>query len=201
MGAYLGAAQSFMSLLRGMSPEASYAAFCDQDDVWLPDKLEVAVSGIEHFEGPAMYCSAVTLVTEDLAEVKVHRRCVRGPSFDNVLVENIATGYTIVLNRPGIDPLASRNPTKVVMHDAWCHLVIAGCGEVVYDCRPYVLYRLHRGNAVGVGRTLWQEWSRRARRQLRIGQRSCAYRAGATIAAGVRPPASPGIRAYTRGVS
>jgi len=170
MGAHLGAAQSFMSLLRSVSPETAYVAFCDQDDVWLPDKLEAAVSGIEHFEGPAMYCSAVTLVTEDLAEVRVHRRCVRGPSFENALVENIATGCTIVLNRPAVDLLASQQPKKLVMHDAWCYLVVAGCGEVVYDRLPHALYRLHRANTVGVGTTLWAEWSGRAKRQLEQGQ-------------------------------
>lgn len=95
MGAHAGAAQSFMSLLRGVNSDVSYAAFCDQDDVWLPDKLDIGVSRIQHLNGPAMYCSAVILVTEDLAEVKVHRRCVRGPSFENALAENIATGCTI----------------------------------------------------------------------------------------------------------
>jgi glycosyltransferase involved in cell wall biosynthesis len=170
LGAHLGAAQSFMSLLRSVNREVSYVAFCDQDDVWLPDKLEVAISGIGHLQGPAMYCSAVTLVTEDLAEVKVHRRCVRGPSFENALVENIATGCTIVLNRPAIDLLASHKPKKLVMHDAWCYLVVAGCGEVVYDSLPHVLYRLHRTNTIGVGTTVWKEWSGRAKRQLEQGK-------------------------------
>jgi glycosyltransferase involved in cell wall biosynthesis len=170
MGAHRGAAQSFMSLLRGVSPEASYAAFCDQDDVWLPEKLEVAVTRLAQREGPAMYCSAVTLVTEDLAELKVHRRCVRGPSFENALVENVATGCTIVLNRPAVDLLSSQRPTKLVMHDAWCYLVVAACGEVVYDPAPHVLYRLHGGNTVGVGTNLWKEWSGRVKRQLDQGK-------------------------------
>lgn len=170
MGTHVGAAQSFMSLLRGVNQATCYAAFSDQDDVWLPDKLETGVSGIEHLDGPAMYCSAVTLVTEDLAEVKGHGRCVRGPSFENALVENIATGCTIVLNRSAIDLLASRSPKRLVMHDAWCYLVVAGCGEVVYGQLPHVLYRLHGSNAVGVGTTLWAEWSGRFRRHLEQGK-------------------------------
>jgi hypothetical protein len=56
------------------------------------------------------------------------------------------------------------------MHDAWCYLVVAGCGRVVYDPQPYVLYRLHRSNAVGVGPTRWAEWSGRAARQVRDGR-------------------------------
>lgn len=173
MGAHLGAAQSFMALLRSVSPASSYAAFCDQDDVWAPDKLAVAVGALDDLEEPgrpALYCSAVTLVREDLTEIKVHRRCTRGPSFENALVENVATGCTIVVNRPAIDLLSRRRPEHLLMHDAWCYLVVAGCGEVVYDRVPHVLYRLHQANTVGVGTTLWSEWSGRVRRQLEQGK-------------------------------
>ncbi len=152
-GANLGAGNSFLTLLRTASPSASYAAFCDQDDVWLPGKLSVAVSALEPFDGPTLYCSAVNLVGEDLTYIRVHRRCVKRPSFENALVENIATGCTIVLNRPAIDLLASRVPKDFLMHDAWSYLVVAGCGYVVYDPRPQVLYRLHRSNTIGVGQT------------------------------------------------
>ena len=170
-GANLGAGNSFLTLLRTASPSASYAAFCDQDDVWLPGKLSAAVSALAAFDGPTLYCSAVNLVREDLKFIRVHRRCVRRPSFENALVENIATGCTIVLNRPAIDLLASRVPKDFLMHDAWSYLVVAGCGYIVYDPRPQVLYRLHGSNTVGVGQTHWAEWSGRARRQLRDGRR------------------------------
>jgi glycosyltransferase involved in cell wall biosynthesis len=170
VGTNIGAAQSFMTLLREVSPDANYAAFCDQDDVWLPEKLSSAVDTVQGVEGPGLYCCAVRLVSESLSEIKVHRPCVRGPSFENALVENIATGCTIVLNRAAIELLASRAPRTLLMHDAWCYLVVAGCGSVVYDPHPHVLYRLHASNAIGVGRTLWAEWSGRAARQLREGR-------------------------------
>ncbi len=170
VGPNLGAARSFMTLLRAVSADADYAAFCDQDDVWLPGKLPAAVAALQEVDGPGLYCCAVRLVNESLSEIKVHRRCPRGPSFENALVENIATGCTIVLNRAAIDLLASPIPQKFVMHDAWCYLVVSGCGRVVYDPQPYVLYRLHGSNSVGVGPTFWTEWSGRAARQVRQGR-------------------------------
>jgi glycosyltransferase involved in cell wall biosynthesis len=169
-GPNLGAGTSFLTLLGSVSPASSYAAFCDQDDVWLPGKLSAGVSALQPFKGPALYCAAVNLVGEDLSAIRLHRRCVRSPSFENALVENIATGCTIVLNRPAIDLLVARVPKDFLVHDAWCYLVVAGCGHVVYDPRPWVLYRLHQSNTIGVGRTLWAEWSGRARRQLRDGR-------------------------------
>lgn len=125
-----------------------------------------ALEDLKSPERPELYCSAVTLVREDLTEINVHRRCTRGPSFENTLVENIATSCTIVLNRPAIGLLSRRRPEHLLMHDAWCYLVVAGCREVVYDRVPHVLYRLHQANSVRVGTTLWSAWSGRARRQL-----------------------------------
>ncbi len=168
-GVNQGAGKSFLGLLRSVSATAQFAAFCDQDDVWLPGKLSAAVASLQGFQGPALYCSAVCLVREDLTEIRVHRRCTRGPSFENALVENIATGCTIVLNRQAIDLLSARAPASFLMHDAWCYLVVAGCGQIIYDPRPQVLYRLHSSNTIGVGQTLWGEWSGRASRQLAEG--------------------------------
>ncbi|MHB1973902.1 MAG: glycosyltransferase family 2 protein [Acidimicrobiales bacterium] len=168
-GPNIGAARSFLTLLSSVDPGAAYAAFCDQDDVWLPGKLSRAVAALGAVRGPALYCSAVQLVGEDLSPAGLHRRCVRGPSFANALVENVATGCTIVLNRPAIDLLARHLPADLLMHDAWCYLVLAGCGRVLYDPEPSVLYRLHGSNAVGVASTLWADWYSRARRHAATG--------------------------------
>lgn len=168
-GANIGAARSFFMLLSSVDPAAAYAAFCDQDDVWLPGKLSSAVAALEAVRGPALYCSAIHLVCEDLSPAGLHRRCVRGPSFANALVENVATGCTIVLNRPAINLLTRHLPADLLMHDAWCYLVLAGCGRVLYDPKPGVLYRLHGSNAVGVANTLWAEWYGRACRHAATG--------------------------------
>ena len=60
-GDNLGWAMSFMHLLIHAQPDADYYAFCDQDDIWLPDKLSRAVSMIEQQEQECvLYCSNVT---------------------------------------------------------------------------------------------------------------------------------------------
>lgn len=169
-GSNIGPTGSFLALLGDVRPSASYAAFCDQDDVWNKEKLEVATDVLDGVEGPTLYCSAVELATPELEPITVHRRCVRGPAFANALVENIATGCTIVFNRPAIDLIASRPPQRAVMHDAWSYLVVSGCGTVIYDPQPRVLYRLHEENAVGVATNLASEVAQRIRRQLRSGR-------------------------------
>jgi glycosyltransferase involved in cell wall biosynthesis len=172
VGENVGAAQSFLALLRSVRPTTAYAAFCDQDDIWLPGKLSRAVGALSALGGPALYCSAVDLVSADLAPIGRHNRCRRGPSFDNALTENIATGCTIVLNRKAIDLLSQQVPSDLVMHDAWCYLVVAGCGTVTHDPTPTVLYRCHPSNAVGVYPSLVGQWSQRAKRHLSKGSLS-----------------------------
>lgn len=169
-GERLGAARSFLTLLGEVDPRADYVAFCDQDDVWLPGKVSAALAALADRTGPAMYCSAVELVDENLAHVGIHRRCIRGPSFQNALVENVATGCTIVLNRPAVELLSLALPGAALMHDWWSYLVISGCGQVVYDPRSFVQYRLHDTNTVGVSTTFVDAWRGRVRRQLETGQ-------------------------------
>jgi glycosyltransferase involved in cell wall biosynthesis len=165
-GANLGLPDTFFRLLDESSDEADLWALSDQDDVWLPEKLSRAVSRLSHVEGPALYCARVAVVDEALRPLYLHELPWRGPSFANALVQNIALGCTIVLNRKARDLLRGRWPQECVMHDAWMYLVVAGCGMVVYDHEPVVLYRQHSANAVGVGTGRLTRLRGRIRRQL-----------------------------------
>ena len=46
LGPQKGFAQNFLSLACDTSIKADYYAFCDQDDVWLPEKLSIALEHI-----------------------------------------------------------------------------------------------------------------------------------------------------------
>ncbi|GLV23527.1 glycosyl transferase family 2 [Sphingobium sp. TomMM35A] len=149
-GPNLGVSASFLQLLR-TAPDADYYAFCDQDDVWLPDKLARAVTALAHEEGPALYCSNMTLVDADLGIIGVpspHRDL----RFEHLLFENFATGCTILLN-PAARALINNCPPAngaIMMHDWWCALIVSALGRVHYDPQPRILYRQHGGNVVGL---------------------------------------------------
>jgi glycosyltransferase involved in cell wall biosynthesis len=165
-GENLGLPQAFFQLLDDASDDAELWALADQDDVWLPNKLGRAVGRLSGIGGPALYCARVVVVDEALEPLYLHELPWRGPSFANALVQNIALGCTIVINREARDLLRGRWPDSCVMHDAWMYLVIAGCGVVVYDHEPVVLYRQHGGNTVGMGRGPASRLAGRLRRQL-----------------------------------
>ncbi|HFO5729199.1 TPA: glycosyltransferase, partial [Escherichia coli] len=60
-GSNIGVTKSFFTLLEQVD-SYDYYAFCDQDDVWLDDKISSAVTMMKDSEGPVLYCSAYTLV-------------------------------------------------------------------------------------------------------------------------------------------
>ena len=149
-GPRLGAIDNFFTLLKTPDSESEYFAFCDQDDVWLPDKLERAVEAIREYPGnqPVMYCSKVEFVDENLRHLG-YSKAPKAPSFSNALVENIAIGCTVVLNRRARDLICTKLPQTALMHDWWCYLVVSAFGRVIYDNRPGIKYRQHANNVTG----------------------------------------------------
>lgn len=152
LGPKEGFASNFLSLLQHCDPTIQYAAFADQDDVWLPHKLEYAVKILRHERGPAIYCGRTIIVDKELRIQGLSPVFSKPPSFSNALVQSIAGGNTMVLNFSAKDLLAEAATFlgSVVSHDWWAYQLITGAGgNVIYDKVPAVLYRQHDGNAVG----------------------------------------------------
>ncbi|ATI40717.1 hypothetical protein CBW24_00935 [Pacificitalea manganoxidans] len=160
-----GHAANFMHLL-GQAPPGP-VAFCDQDDVWFPDKLDRAMRALAPLgDRPGMYCGRSCVTAADLSPTHLSRLPRLPPSFGNALVQSLAGGNTIVLNRAGADLLRRCLPrTAPAAHDWWAYQVMTGCnGSVLYDPQPALAYRQHGGNAVGDNRAL----SARAKRGLAL---------------------------------
>ena len=163
-GQKLGAIASFFLLLQNASRNCEYFAFADQDDVWLPEKVERAVLALHRYaKEPAMYCSRLEYVDEGLRHLG-YSRIPKRPSFTNALVENIAPGCTVVLNRCARDLICERLPQNPPHHDWWCYLVVSAFGKVIYDERPSIKYRQHANNVIGGTASPWALFERRAAR-------------------------------------
>ena len=151
-GPNLGFARSFFSLLETVPIDATLIMLSDQDDVWLPGRIQRAARLLGSCDGPALYCSRLHLVDEALRPIGLSSPWPRGPSFANALAENIVTGCTVALNRAALAlTLRVGDPALIHFHDWWMYLVISAFGTVVADPRPTVLYRQHGSNVVGRG--------------------------------------------------
>jgi hypothetical protein len=154
---HLGVGASFLRLLASVPENVSFAAFADQDDVWLPDKLRRACDRLAQVPDgvPAMACGRQTLVDQALLPIGLSPLPARQLGFQNAIVQNVATGCTIVLNRAARQLVLDMPPFAGALHDWWCYLVIAAVGgRVVFDAKPNILYRQHAGNVVGARRNL-----------------------------------------------
>ena len=71
---------------------------------WLPTKVEKAAQALQGYGVgvPAMYCSRVEYVDQNLGHLG-YSMVPRKVAFENAMVENIATGSTIMLNRRARD--------------------------------------------------------------------------------------------------
>jgi len=152
-----GFAANFLSLVAQIPDDADWMAFCDQDDVWLPDRLVRGIAALEAVEdeGPALYCSRTWITDERLGNRRASMLYRKPPSFANALVQNIVGGNTILLNRAAVALVRNAAPpvlrvTDVASHDWWIYQMITGVGGVVIcDPEPTLLYRQHDDNVIG----------------------------------------------------
>jgi glycosyltransferase involved in cell wall biosynthesis len=154
-----GFAANFRSMILDRRIDADCYAFCDQDDIWEPDRLESAVRWMQAFDAatPLMFCSRTATMTETGSLVGHSPLFRRPPSFRNALVQSIAGGNTILLNAAARDLLARASArARFVSHDWWAYLIVTAAGGIVhYDPRPLVRYRQHAANLVGAN-VSWQ---------------------------------------------
>lgn len=151
-GENVGAADSYMQLI-AMAPEYDYYAFCDQDDVWLPEKLIRGVEALKQVDAdmPALYgcnyniCNAEGHITHPA--VNHHRVITKGGS----LIESWIPGCTMVFNHALLTLTRRYMPPadRHLIHDRWMFLLATFFGQVVYDERAGLNYRLHGNNVVG----------------------------------------------------
>lgn len=160
-GSNLGPGKSFMDLL-SKAQESDYYAFCDQDDVWLPNKLAVAVDKLMgHEQEVALYLSKTKLVDADLNEIDSHSNHYYY-TFGESFLRNPATGCTMVFNHKLKNVVVSYQPSFLYMHDGWVYKICLMLNGFLYaDQESYILYRQHQQNVVGGGRSFIKRWKRR----------------------------------------
>ncbi len=165
-GERVGFARSFMLLLRG-APPSQYYAFCDQDDIWLPNKLLFGVEAIARGSKPMLYCSNLRLF-DGVAEGRLMHPLSPTLTLARSLVSSVATGCTMLFNAPLREILLGSEPRRLVAHDLWTYHTATLLGEVHYDPRAYILYRQHGGNEIGGRGSLKERWSKRMRSLRRL---------------------------------
>lgn len=146
-----GAAANFLHLLRHPALPDGLVALCDQDDVWLPDKLSLAVAELaDKAETPAVWAARYVIADAELRGGRASPLWRRPPSLANAVVQNILSGHTLTLNAAALRLLRRGDMPDVPHHDWWIYLLMAAAGARICVSDQIVLkYRQHQANAMG----------------------------------------------------
>ncbi len=132
--------ESVLGLARG-----EYIFLSDQDDVWLPNRVETILEAMGDAD---LVVSNCRVVDEALRELHPSFFDLRnsGPGICRNLLRNSYLGCCMAFRRELLRH-ALPFPTRVPMHDWWLGLVAEAQGRVVFLSEPLTLYRRHASNA------------------------------------------------------
>ena len=162
-GLRFGCAQAHFMHLLGQFQDTPYLMFCDQDDVWHPDKIEKTLAKMRSLETdpavPALVHTDLRVVDSALGELspsfcKLSNIDGSRTALNQLLVQNVVTGCTVMLNR-ALAVLACEVPApeSMLMHDWWLAILASAAGKVGFLQEATVDYRQHGGNTVGAKNT------------------------------------------------
>lgn len=151
---YGNAKDNFFRLMQ--DADADYILFCDQDDVWMPDKIEKTLAKMKMYPQnmPVLVHTDLSVADEHLnikksSFFKAQHFNVQNYSFGSTLAQNNVTGCTMMINRALLNLVKNTNNSDIIMHDWWLAAAAATFGKIGVVNEPTVLYRQHSKNAVG----------------------------------------------------
>ena len=135
--------------------EGEYFAYCDQDDVWLPEKIGTLVCELESRKA-ALVCSDVIIMDAEGRQTANSITAVRprhifrsGEGLSGCLLyRNFVVGCTMLL--PASLAKQACPFAKSMVHDHYLALYAAVRGAIYSYPGPLIRYRSHGGNQTGV---------------------------------------------------
>lgn len=152
-GENIGFINSFFELLK-LSDSADYYAYCDQDDVWMEDKIERAVDFLEKSNSskPTLYFSNSDYYDGEMNYLATAEKN-KIYNFRNSLVECVTQGMTMVINNKTRETIIKNKPETCLYHDWWTYMICSGFGEIIYDDKSLVKYRRHNKSVTVEGKS------------------------------------------------
>ena len=152
----LGPCFNFLELLK--YSKSNYTLFCDQDDIWLPNKIELLLGKIQNLEHsnnsftPILIHSDLELIDEN--GLLIHRSFwkfqninPKRTEFKDILMQNNVTGCATIFNLALRKKIMKND--NIQIHDWWLALIASKFGEVHYLRESTIQYRQHKSNSIG----------------------------------------------------
>lgn len=163
-GENMGFLKSFMFLL-DYAEGAELYAFADQDDIWLEDKLQNAVSWFEQDKEnktPRLYHSAYDII-DDRHNVAGHFYFPNeGYDFRRSITENHYSGFAMVINAKLREYMLKGDCDQIGYHDWWAAMIVQAFGQGWSDDRVTALHRVHGDNVTAFNMKTRLQWLKKS---------------------------------------
>ena len=150
----LGVVQNFVHLAKAATGD--FIFFCDQDDVWLPEKIEKLAAILEQDANCQVAVCNSFMVDKKLnyyqesllsyAEKYIFESQTAKILFKNILYQRINfSGHNMVMKKTFKD-IFLRIPPAYRFHDLWLAQTAALLNVITYNAQKLTLYRIHDKN-------------------------------------------------------
>jgi len=149
----------------------------DQDDVWLPHKIETLLQVFaEHAGVGAVFSDGLAVDSElqslgyglwkSLSFTPAEQRLVRSGRAVEVFLKHVVAAGTTLAFRSDYRQLALPFPELRSCHDAFIAFTIAAVAEIRIIEEPLIRYRLHGENLIGIRKLGLRDQLEKAREQI-----------------------------------
>lgn len=174
----LGSNGTFERLTR--EADGDLFAYCDQDDIWLPEKLEILERRFSDSRAAMAYCDVSVIdeaglpIAESLRQLRPRLAYVQGEDLaEHYFFRNCTAGCTMLIQSP-VAKQAVPFPAGTVC-DQWLCIIAAGKGAVAFEKMPLLSYRQHAHNQTGILQGVSDKKTYREQRLLPLKERLDAY--------------------------
>lgn len=148
-----GSNKAFELLTKKTNTE--YIAYCDQDDIWKLNKLEILIRDLKKENGDLIYSnmdvidSKGKIISNRIEYIRPRQKAYNGNNITKELLKrNFITGCTILM-KTNIAKRAIPFP-KYIVHDHWLGIYCSIYGKILYCDKSLIQYRIHSQQQTGV---------------------------------------------------
>lgn len=137
-----------------LASDEDFVALADQDDVWLPEKLQVLEQALEGSAQDLVFGDAE--IIDALGNKTADSWRALGGIESKLSLRTYLTGYTnvtgcLTMFRASLLSQVLPFPEGIPVHDQWITLVAAANHGILSITQKVIQYRLHGNNEIGLG--------------------------------------------------
>lgn len=144
-----GVVANFVNAIRHTRGDKIF--LCDQDDVWLPDKVKLVMGEFDKGADLVLHNAYVTDKNLNITDYSFFELRASHKGVVRNIIKNSYMGCCMAFDRRMLKKIMPV-PKSVPMHDQWIGIICEIYGKVVFLDQPLIYHRMHGSNVTGVNK-------------------------------------------------